>query len=46
MSVEQVNTVLAAVDLRERVLLHMAIFSGFRLGLAYNGAMWLPMVQR
>jgi integrase len=32
MSVDQVNTVLAAVDLRERVLLHMAIFSGFRPG--------------
>jgi site-specific recombinase XerC len=32
MSVEQVNTVLAAVDLRERVLLHMVISSGFRPG--------------
>ena len=32
MSVEQVNTVLAAVDLRERVLLHLATFSGFRPG--------------
>jgi integrase len=32
MSVEQVNTALAAVDLREQVLLHMAIFSGFRPG--------------
>jgi integrase len=32
MSVEQVKTVLAAVELRERVLLHMAIFSGFHPG--------------
>jgi integrase len=32
MSVEQVKTALAAVELREQVLLHMAIFSGFRPG--------------
>jgi integrase len=32
MSVEQVNTALTAVDLREQVLLHMAILSGFRPG--------------
>jgi site-specific recombinase XerC len=32
MSVEQVNSAFAAVDLREQVLLHMAIFSGFRPG--------------
>jgi hypothetical protein len=40
--------VLAAVDLRERVLLHMAIFSGFRPGemLASSGAMWPPMAQQ
>jgi integrase len=31
-SVGQVKTVLAAVDLREQVLLHMAILSGFRAG--------------
>jgi integrase len=30
MSVEEVQTALAAVDLREKVLLHMGIFSGFR----------------
>jgi integrase len=32
MSVEEVKTALAAVELREQVLLHMAIFSGFRPG--------------
>jgi len=32
MSDEQVRTALVAVDLREQVLLHMAIFSGFRPG--------------
>lgn len=32
MSVEEVKTALEAVELRERVLLHMAIFSGFRPG--------------
>ena len=32
MSVEEVQTALDAVDLREKVLLHMAILSGFRPG--------------
>jgi len=32
MSVEEVNTALAAVKLREQLLLHMGIFSGFRPG--------------
>ena len=32
MSVEEVKIALEAVELRERVLLHMAIFSGFRPG--------------
>jgi integrase len=32
MTVQEVNTALAAVELREQILLHMAIFSGFRPG--------------
>jgi integrase len=32
MSVDEVNTALSAVQLREQLLLHMAIFSGFRPG--------------
>jgi len=32
MSVDEVNTALGAVQLREQLLLHMAIFSGFRPG--------------
>jgi integrase len=32
MSVEEVNAALGAVELREQLLLHMAIFSGFRPG--------------
>jgi integrase len=32
MSVDEVNTALGAVELREQLLLHIGIFSGFRLG--------------
>ena len=32
MTVEEVNTALGAVELREQILFHMAIFSGFRPG--------------
>jgi len=32
MTVDEVNTALAAVELREQILLYMAIFSGFRPG--------------
>jgi hypothetical protein len=48
MSVDEVKTALAAVELREQVLLHMAIFSGFRLVKCSDckDAMWQPTPRR